>query len=58
MTRPMRLVESRVDCPPEGYAKISQQQVVNADRRLFVKLAELTRSQARAGQSTLFLRTP
>ncbi|CAJ1458021.1 unnamed protein product [Effrenium voratum] len=39
-----RLFESRVDCPPEGYAKISQQQVVNADRRLFVKLAELTRS--------------
>ena len=39
-----RLFESRVDCPSEGYAKISQQQVVNADRRLFAKLAELTRS--------------
>lgn len=39
-----RVFDARLDDPPEGYSRISQQQVINADRKLFVKLAEATRS--------------
>ena len=43
-----RWVEKIFDCrvagQPDGYAKISMQQIINADRKLFVKLAEGTRS--------------
>ena len=39
-----RLFDCKVSSQPDGYAKISMQQLINADRKLFVKLAELTRS--------------
>eukprot|EP00435_Cladocopium_sp_Y103_P041572 s3385_g11.t1 len=39
-----RLFDCKVSSQPDGYAKISMQQIINADRKLFVKLAELTRT--------------
>ena len=43
-----RWVEKIFDCrvanQPDGYGKISMQQIINADRKLFVKLAEGSRS--------------
>ena len=39
-----RLFDCKISAQPDGYARISMQQLINADRKLFVKLAELTRS--------------
>ena len=39
-----RLMEVRHTAPPASYSGISHQQLLNADRKLFVKLAESTRS--------------
>ena len=39
-----RLFDSKITTQPEGYSNITMQQVINADRKLFVKLAELTRA--------------
>ena len=39
-----RLMEIRHTAPPANYAAVTHQQLLNADRKLFVKLAELTRS--------------
>ena len=39
-----RLMEIRHTAPPANYAAATHQQLLNADRKLFVKLAELTRS--------------
>lgn len=39
-----RVFDARLETPPDGYARITHQQVINADRKLFVKLAEATRS--------------
>ena len=39
-----RLFDCKVSSQPEGYARISMQQLINADRKLFVTLAELTRA--------------
>ena len=43
-----RLMKSRLEEPPVGYARISHEQIVNADRRLWQKVAELTRSGIQA----------
>ncbi|CAK9011251.1 unnamed protein product, partial [Durusdinium trenchii] len=39
-----KVFDARLENPPDGYGRITHQQVINADRRLFVKLAEATRS--------------
>ena len=39
-----RLMEVRHTAPPAGYIAVSHQQILNADGKLFVKLAEATRS--------------
>lgn len=39
-----RLMEIRRTTPPAGYASVTHQQLLNADGKLFVKLAELTRT--------------
>lgn len=39
-----KIFDCRVASQPDGYAKISMQQIINADRKLFVKLAEGSRS--------------
>ena len=38
-----RLLQSRLVDPPPGYARITQNQIIQADRKLWVKIAELTR---------------
>ena len=38
------LMKSRLEEPPAGYSRVSQQQLVNADRKLWQKVAELTRA--------------
>ena len=43
-----RLFVARYREPPPGYAKITVQQLLNADARLFVRLAELTRAGVQA----------
>lgn len=42
------LMKSRMEEPPSGYARVMQQQLINADRRLWQKIAELTRSGIQA----------
>ena len=39
-----KILDSRLESPPEGYQRITLQQIVNADKKLFLKLAELTRN--------------
>ena len=39
-----RIFDCRVTGQPDGYSKITMQQIINADRKLFVKLAEMTRA--------------
>ena len=39
-----KLLDIRLESPPDGYQRVTLQQIVNADRKLFLKLAELTRS--------------
>eukprot|EP00435_Cladocopium_sp_Y103_P062683 s616_g24.t1 len=39
-----KVLDCRLESPPDGYNRITLQQIVNADRKLFLKLAELTRS--------------
>ncbi|CAJ1445413.1 unnamed protein product, partial [Effrenium voratum] len=39
-----RIFDVRSAEQPEGYAQVSQQQVISADKKLFIKLAEFTRS--------------
>ena len=39
-----RLMRARLEPPPPGYSPISQSQIITADRKLWVKLAEMTRS--------------
>ena len=39
-----KIFDCRVASQPDGYSKISMQQIINADRKLFVKLAEGSRS--------------
>ena len=38
-----KILDCRLEQPPEGYQRISLQQAIQADRKLFLKLAELTR---------------
>ena len=38
-----RIFDVRTSDQPDGYSQVSHQQVINADKRLFVKLAEMTR---------------
>ena len=38
-----RLLQARLVDPPPGYARITQNQIIQADRKLWVKIAELTR---------------
>jgi len=37
-------LDCRLESPPEGYQRITLQQIVNADKKLFLKLAEMTRN--------------
>ena len=61
-----RWVEKMFDCrvasQPDGYSKISMQQIINADRKLFVKLAEgadlASRPQPQADHWMQFLGPP
>ena len=39
-----KILDIRLESPPDGYQRVTLQQIVNADRKLFLKLAELTRS--------------
>ena len=39
-----KILDIRMESPPDGYQRVTLQQIVNADRKLFLKLAELTRS--------------
>ena len=43
-----KLFTARFREPPQGYCKVSHQQMLNADAQLFVRLAELTRSGIQA----------
>ena len=43
-----KLFTARFREPPQGYCKVSHQQMLNADAQLFVRLAELTRSGTQA----------
>ena len=38
-----RIFDVRTSDQPDGYSQVSHQQVINADKQLFVKLAEMTR---------------
>jgi hypothetical protein len=38
------LIEAKLREPPSGYVKLSWQQILNADRALFLKMCELTRA--------------
>ncbi len=38
-----KVFDVRTEAPTDGYAHVSLQQVIQADRKLFLKLAELTR---------------
>ena len=37
------LLQVRLETPPPGYEKVSLQQIIQADRKLWVKLADVTR---------------
>ena len=39
-----KLFAARYRDPPQGYQRVTQQQMLNADAQLFVRLAELTRA--------------
>ena len=39
-----KVLDCRLEVPPDGYQRITLQQIVNADKKLFLKLAEMTRS--------------
>ena len=39
-----KILDCRLDTPLDGYQRTSLQQIVNADKKLFLKLAEMTRS--------------
>ena len=39
-----KVLDCRLESPLDGYQRITLQQIVNADKKLFLKLAELTRA--------------
>ena len=39
-----KVLDCRLETPPDNYQRITLQQIVNADKKLFLKLAEFTRS--------------
>ena len=57
-----KIFDCRVASQPDGYSKISMQQIINADRKLFVKLAEgadlASRPQPQADHWMQFLGPP